>query len=202
MNVCMCLCAGMCRGSLKGEVTSPFFFHHRKSGKTLILTFFLLLIILGHVFTKNTMLHCMDGPGLVMSAAWFPPNLKPGIHTKAFHLCPIRPENWKSSRQAAMCLYQGMASLLSLKATLVNCRRDGCLSGRLSFLHRGALTEWLRGSQSPPRSLTLDGWPVTETTVLTGTFKSSRNTSAPFPRFVNPHNPVSGAYRQLLWPHY
>lgn len=130
------------RGDVQGESErwgdKPFFFHHRKSGKTLILTFFLLfllLIILGHVFTKNTMLHCMDGPGLVMSAAWFPPNLKPGIHTKAFHLCPIRPENWKSSRQAAMCLYHRMASLLSLKATLVNCRRDGCLSGRLSFLH-------------------------------------------------------------------
>ncbi|MEQ2309903.1 hypothetical protein AMECASPLE_003317 [Ameca splendens] len=59
------------------------------------------------------MLHCRDGIGLVMSSAWFPSNMMPGIHTKYFNLCLIRAENFVSldvrvlvaiSRLAAMCL--------------------------------------------------------------------------------------------------
>ena len=42
------------------------------------------------------MLHCRDGIGLVMSGAWFPPNMTPGIHAKEFNLCLIRPENFVS----------------------------------------------------------------------------------------------------------
>ena len=34
------------------------------------------------------------GIGLVMSSAWFPPNMMPGIHAKGFNLCLIRPENF------------------------------------------------------------------------------------------------------------
>ncbi|KAI3354159.1 hypothetical protein L3Q82_018698, partial [Scortum barcoo] len=44
----------------------------------------------------TTMLHCRDGIGLVMSGAWFPPNMTPGINAKEFNLCLIRPENFVS----------------------------------------------------------------------------------------------------------
>ena len=40
------------------------------------------------------MLHCKNGIGLVMSGAWFPPNITPGIHAKEFNLCLIRPDHF------------------------------------------------------------------------------------------------------------
>ena len=42
------------------------------------------------------MLHCRDGIGLVMSGAWFPPNMTPGILAKEFNLCLIRQDNFVS----------------------------------------------------------------------------------------------------------
>ncbi|KAI3354460.1 hypothetical protein L3Q82_018972, partial [Scortum barcoo] len=47
-------------------------------------------------FTTAQVGRARDGIGLVMSGAWFPPNMTPGINAKEFNLCLIRPENFVS----------------------------------------------------------------------------------------------------------
>ena len=128
------------------------------------------------------MLHCRAGIGLVMSGAWFPPNMTPGIHAKEFNLFLIRPENFVShglrvlqvhfgKLQACFpcAFYQGLASVWALYHTgLIG----GLLQRWLSFWkvllspqrNAGALTRVTIGlfvtsltKALLPRSLSLDG---------------------------------------------
>ena len=52
------------------------------------------------------MLHCRDGIGLVISGAWFPPNMTPGIHAKEFNLC-LRPDNFVSHGLSVLQVHLG-----------------------------------------------------------------------------------------------
>jgi hypothetical protein len=89
----------------------------------------------------------------------------------------------------------------TIKAWLVECRRDGCHSGRF-YLHRGTLdlSDWPSGSWSPP-------WPIPPPIAQFGRAASSRKSlggskllpfkndggHGAFPRSVPRHNPVSGS---------
>ena len=99
------------------------------------------------------MLHCRDGIGLVMSGAWFPPNMTPGIHAKEFVFVSsdqiiLFLMVWEASR----CILANSrrpftkewlpSGHSTIQAWLVDCCRDGCPSGRLSSLHRGTLELW------------------------------------------------------------
>ena len=103
------------------------------------------------------MLHCSDGIGLVISGAWFPPNMTPGIHTNEFNLCLIRPENFVSHGLRVLQVHFGKLQAgchvpftkewlpsghSTIPAWLVDCCRGGCPSGRFSSLHRGTLELW------------------------------------------------------------
>ena len=151
------------------------------------------------------MLHCRHGIGLVMSSAWFPQNMMPGIHAKEFNLCLIRP----NSRQAAMCLLlrNGFCLATTIQAWLVDCCRDWateeCWSSdrvTIGFLVTSltkALLPWL---------LSLDGRPVLgrvlvvpnfhlrmmEATVLIGTFKTAEIFLYPSPDFFWRQSCLSG----------
>ena len=60
---------------------------------------FLLLKNIPEHDAATTMLLCRDGISLVMSGAWFSPNVMPGIHSKEFNFSLIRPENLVSYGQ-------------------------------------------------------------------------------------------------------
>ena len=86
--------------------------------------------------------------------ARFPPDVRLGILIKEFNLGFIRPENLVSHGLRVLQVPFGKLQAgchvpftedwfpsghSTIKAWLVECCRDGCLSGRFSHLHRGTL---------------------------------------------------------------
>ena len=99
----------------------------------------------------------------------------------------------------------------TIKAWLVECCRDGCLSGRFAHLHRGTL-ELCQSEhrvlghlpdQGPSPPIAQFGRTASSRKSLGGSkLLCLRMMEAnPLPRSVPRHNPVSELYGHFLWPH-
>ena len=164
-----------------------------------------------------------DGIGLVMSGAWFPPNMMPDIHAKEFNLCLIRPDNFVSHGLRVLQVHFGKfpagchvpftkewlpSGHSMIQAWLVDCCRDGCPSGRFSTEERWSSDRVTIGFLVTSLTKALLPRSLSGSELLTFTddgghcahwdLQSSRIFSVPFPWFVPQVNPVSEVYRQFL----
>ncbi|KAI3351059.1 hypothetical protein L3Q82_005626 [Scortum barcoo] len=129
------------------------------------------------------------GIGLVMSGAWFPPNMTPGINAKEFNLCLIRPENFVSHGLRVLQVHFGKlqvqagchvpfdSGVASALASLPY-RPDWWIAAEMVVLLEGfpLSTESLDGRPALGRVLVVLNifhlW-MMEATVLIGTFKAA-----------------------------
>jgi hypothetical protein len=166
------------------------------------------------------MLHRRDG-------ARFPLGLMLGIHAKETLVFQSFRCLLVNSKRAVMCLLlmSGFHLATTMKAWLVECYRDGCPSGRFSYLHRGTLDlsvsdHWVLGhlpGHGPTPTIaqvclaassrkSLDGAKLLSFKddgghCVLGDLQCCRYVLVPFPRSVPRHNLVSEFYRQFLRPH-